>query len=156
MLDEAEHEDPTSPIPMQGVGEIATVSQSVSWSPIWQLPILYFHANDSSGQPLSIDQMKQTNIVFRQGTLPREKQEVIGGGGSVGDHPRSGLPVYYLHPCENEGAMGTLLGEKEESGAGGQARREGAGEGEGKEEEGWRYIAAFISLCASAVEMRAT
>ncbi|SAM85738.1 uncharacterized protein UBRO_07052 [Ustilago bromivora] len=126
------------------IRELVTITQSITWSSLWQLPILYFYASDSSGQPLGLEQIKEVNIIYRRGTLPSERGEVVGGGVSVGDHPRNGLPVFYLHPCETEGALSTLL--IQEQGEAGMQERQ----------EGWRYMAAFISLCASAVEMRAS
>ena len=127
-------------------GELVTITQTISHSKIWQLPILHFHANHSSGEPVPLEQLKELNIVFRTGNLP---EEVEGGGFegaiSVTDHPRSGIPVYYLHPCQTNDALNSLL----------EDRQEGKEEGEG-EEEGWKYIASFISLCSSAVEMRAS
>ncbi|KAJ1023389.1 hypothetical protein NDA18_004913 [Ustilago nuda] len=126
------------------VRELVTIAQSITWSSVWQLPILYFYASDSSGQPLGLQQIKELNIIYTSGTLPSQGGEVVGGGVSVADHPRNGLPVFYLHPCETEGALSILL--VQEQGEAGMQQRQ----------EGWRYMAAFISLCASAVEMRAS
>lgn len=141
---------------------LVTITQSIHWSSIWQLPILHFHASNPSGQLLTLDQLKQLNLVYKAGTLPNEPPQ--GGGHeaaiSLSDHPRTGLPSYYLHPCHTNQALASLVQharrEAHHNRTQEEAEQQQAEEQEEQEEqEGWRYMAAFISLCASAIEMRA-
>lgn len=130
---EESHDDSSAEIQQH---EAITVVQTIHWSKIWQLPVLYFHAHTASGQPLSLEQLVSAGVVRKLSTLPTEEDGGMGGI-SVADHPRTGLPSFYLHPCNTNDALTSLI------------HREGEG-------EGWEYVAAFISLCASAVEMRSS
>ncbi|SPO24145.1 uncharacterized protein UTRI_03413 [Ustilago trichophora] len=163
--------------------QMVTVTQTIAYAKTWQVPVFYFHANTSSGEPVPLEMLKSLDIVHRSGgTLPeKEAKEGEMAGGlegaiSVGDHPRSGLPCFYLHPCQTSEALNVLLryrdveeggklGDDEEGDqiqVGGAGRRRNTSEGyeaaeggSGEEDEGWTYLSSFITLCGSAVEMRA-
>ncbi|TKY85570.1 hypothetical protein EX895_005732 [Sporisorium graminicola] len=141
---------------------VVTVHQTIAWSKIWRLPVLFFHAHTERGEPVQLDQLAQLGVVHSRGTLcasqpppsppplhagsgaAQQQQEVAQGTAapiSVADHPRTGLPSYYLHPCHTDVALREVW------------RHHHNCEREGNEDGG--YVAAFVSLCASAVEMRA-
>lgn len=125
--------------------EVVTVTQTIHWSSTWRLPVLYFNASSSSGQPLSLDQLISAGIVHTPTTLsdnPDENATAGPGGASVADHPRSGLPSFFLHPCNTSQALTALLAQNEDG-------------MQGEIAEDALYIKAFVTLCSSAVEMRA-
>lgn len=181
-LDDSDPHTDTSEAPNRA-SQMVTVTQTIAYAKTWQVPVLHFHANTSSGEPVPLEMLKSLNIVHRSGgTLPEKdgKEREMGGGLegaiSVGDHPRSGLPCFYLHPCQTSDALGVLLryrgvegggrlgedGEGDQIRVGGAGRRRNPSEGYqaaerdlGEEEEGWTYLSSFITLCGSAVEMRA-
>lgn len=137
--------------------ETVTVHQAISWSKIWRLPVLYFHAHTAGGQPVALSHLTRVGIVHSSGTLPHaDGADDVGEHEvdtpatpiSVADHPRTGLPTYFLHPCHTETALQSLLLHRHDQ------HPIGDGEGEGGE-QGWTYLSAFVNLCSSAVEMRA-
>ena len=139
-----EEDDPATTPSLQDDGkiggrEVVTVVQTIAYSRVWRLPVLHFHAYLSSGDPVPLEQLAVLNIVHATGTLPQsgEQDDQAQAAISVGDHPRTGLPSYFLHPCHTNAALSLLLQRQ-------QDEREAG------------YMASFISLCASAVEMRAT
>lgn len=117
------------------------VTQSIHWSCTWRVPVLYFHANWSSGEPMSLDQLTAFGVIHDSGTLQSallrpdtaEDSNSYFVPVSYGDHPRTGLPSFYLHPCQTGRILSDLLPESYPS---------------------HLYIEAFLNLCASAVEMR--
>ncbi|SJX64986.1 uncharacterized protein SRS1_15814 [Sporisorium reilianum f. sp. reilianum] len=130
--------------------ETVTVHQTVSWSSVWRVPVLHFHAHTAGGEPVSLSHLARVGVVHSHGTLRaqggvedrldmQQQQQQPGGVAaiSVADHPRTALPSYFLHPCHTEAALRASLHRGDE------------------EDAGWAYMSAFISLCASAVEMRA-
>ncbi|CBQ69349.1 conserved hypothetical protein [Sporisorium reilianum SRZ2] len=137
--------------PATEVRETVTVHQTISWSSVWRVPVLHFHAHTAGGEPVSLSHLARVGVVHSHGTLPAhggvkdvldmQQQEQEPGGVaaiSVADHPRTALPSYFLHPCHTEAALRGLLVHRGDD-----------------EDAGWAYMSAFISLCASAVEMRA-
>lgn len=115
------------------------VHQSVHWSSTWRVPVLYFHASWPSGQPLSLDELSTARVIHNTGTLQSALVNPQTDGSyfapiSYGDHPRTGLPSFYLHPCQTAHILSDILPPSHPD---------------------HLYIAAFLSLCASAVEMRA-
>ncbi|ETS65318.1 hypothetical protein PaG_00046 [Moesziomyces aphidis] len=109
---------------------VIQLEQSIHWSPVWSVPVLYFHAT-LNDRPISLDDLQGVGIVHDAGTLAAHLGEALQPV-SVGDHPRSGLPSFYLHPCNTSSALSSLLAQDEEA----------------------QYVASFVALCASAVHMR--
>lgn len=147
---EVTQEDPSLPddpelsdTQLEPARQTISIHQTITHSPIWALPILHFHAALLSGEPVPLDQLTRLGVVHSLGSAPQQTDGMVAAI-SVGDHPRTGLPSYYLHPCNTASALEGLLSS--------DPRTE-----DGKEEErGWTYMSTFISLCASAVEMRAS
>ncbi|SNX86498.1 uncharacterized protein MEPE_05207 [Melanopsichium pennsylvanicum] len=150
---------------------IITINQTISYSKTWCLPILHIIASTPSGSALTLDHLKLYGVIHDDGTLNQASgvigQGVLAGGISITDHPRFGLACFYLHPCQtNEALTHVLLGSNFERQTelhdtdqieclAKETRKGKDKEQVEMEEYGWLYMAAFISLCAAAVEMRA-
>ena len=147
-----EHVDEVVDQSESSVQQVVTVYQTISYSNIWRLPILHFSAYTETGQPVQIDKLRRFGVVHSTGSLqderyPPQGDEVIDAQViplSVADHPRTGLPAYYLHPCNTEGALTALLQHVDGQQHNSQVQSDCA------------YIEVFVNLCASAVEMRAS
>lgn len=84
---------------------------------------------------------------------------------STSDHPATGLPAICLHPCQTATVIGEMLAssteatrwstmpESSETAEGGQLR---AGDRVDDDSYARQYLEAFMTLCASAVEMRSS
>lgn len=84
---------------------------------------------------------------------------------STSDHPVTGLPAICLHPCQTATVIGEMLAssteatrwstmsESSETAEGGQQR---AGDRVDDDSYARQYLEAFMTLCASAVEMRSS
>ncbi len=84
------------------------IHQTITHSPIWALPILHFHATIPSGEPVPLNQLTRLGVVHSLGSVPQQTDGMVAAI-SVGDHPRTGLPSYYLHPCNTAAALEGLL-----------------------------------------------
>ncbi|KAK4048308.1 hypothetical protein OIV83_004829 [Microbotryomycetes sp. JL201] len=87
--------------------EEATVNLSACWSATYQVPVLYIQAFKTSGAPLSLqDMLYRSDIVkvspdaasYPFSTLARHDERMPFL--SQGDHPVTGEPAWFLHPCE--------------------------------------------------------
>ncbi|PWY99193.1 hypothetical protein BCV70DRAFT_201399 [Testicularia cyperi] len=140
-----------------------TVTQSIHWSNTWRVPVLYFHACFDSGQPLSLQQLLSSPSILHasstlRSSLPSnstsnpnsepdletqdQEQDQDQRGSyfppiSYGDHPRTALPSFYLHPCETIHFLSTIIQPSSTSVSPKQ------------------FLEAFISLCSNVIEMRA-
>ena len=113
--------------------EILSIWQSVVYSATYQLPTLYFSMHDSStlsyyrlnviltapvpdGRPLTLEDILRSNF-FRPGVLPQSERTSFALQLptsqfpllSQGEHPSTGTPCWYFHPCETEPALRELL-----------------------------------------------
>ncbi|KAM0791157.1 hypothetical protein ACM66B_005642 [Microbotryomycetes sp. NB124-2] len=100
------------------------------WSATYQVPVMYFQAFTSSGAPLSMDQVVyQANIfrIFANNTYPwstlsdANRNETADSGRhmpflSQGDHPVTGEPAWFLHPCETSTVLSDVLDDGSSSG----------------------------------------
>ena len=103
------------------------------------MPVLYFSVTrQQDGVPLSLDELAASPLVL---SLPTSS--VSSGRGaeaaafpavSQGDHPSTGRPSLYLHPCETAGVLASILAPPTDT---------------------LEYMESFVMLCASALEMRA-
>ncbi|KAE8147034.1 autophagy-related protein Atg10 [Aspergillus avenaceus] len=80
------------------------IDYDIIWSPTYQTPVLYFllrHSNHPG--PLGIDEVYQYLVPDQ---YKRELQNVgVMGGISFGYHPQSGIPAFFVHPCNTADAM---------------------------------------------------
>ena len=81
------------------------------------------HAHLIDGSPLSLRDLVQTSF-FRapalEGTEATPFSLGLPGASfpllSYGDHPATGLPCWYLHPCETASAVEEVMSEVKEAG----------------------------------------
>ncbi|KAI0347074.1 hypothetical protein BDW22DRAFT_493311 [Trametopsis cervina] len=98
--------------------EALTCHQHVVYSPSFQVPALYFSVHQSSGAPLSLEELTACSLL-RLNTLPSTQATTYALQGpdaaftllSQGDHPTLGTPCWYLHPCHTGEVIEEILAE---------------------------------------------
>ncbi|KAE8225323.1 hypothetical protein CF319_g1915 [Tilletia indica] len=112
---------------------LVTMSQSICYSTTWRVPVFYLSVSRSDGSPLTLQQVIRSSIVQHEldplteragqrrdsssePSRPDEPQEsqpadlpATFAPISSTEHPITGEPVLYLHPCETAAWLETLL-----------------------------------------------
>ncbi|KAK9559594.1 hypothetical protein V6Z77_005243 [Aspergillus fumigatus] len=85
------------------------VDYDILLSPVYRVPVLYFLLQrDGHPQSLEIDAVYHLLVPDQ---YKRELQSVgVMGGISVGYHPESGVPAFFVHPCNTADAMMRIAG----------------------------------------------
>ncbi|KAK0527788.1 hypothetical protein OC835_004867 [Tilletia horrida] len=111
---------------------LATMSQSICYSPTWKVPVFYFSVSRSDGTPFTLDQVIRSSLVQHEldpllerpgpqhSTDPSDPSSASRTDSSSDlpatfapisstEHPITGEPALYLHPCETASWLDTLL-----------------------------------------------
>lgn len=149
-------------------GGRAHVTQTITYSSTWHVPVLWVDGwvTDAAGavRALTIDDVLEMSCcphkadgsasntlkpLLRADHKDDESEADSDVGSRVAayfppvtlaDHPTSGRPSMFLHPCQTAQVVGEMLEELD------------IAQGDG--EFGRRYLEAFMAICASAIEMR--
>ena len=115
--DEVEDEDPealvvpTAAAKRQDLDRVARYD--VVYSPTYQAPVLYlnfFEASTSKTIPLpSADDVY--DMLVPQGFKTPMRDVGVMGALSMAEHPITGMPAYFVHPCRTQKALAPLLGD---------------------------------------------
>ncbi|KAJ5834293.1 hypothetical protein N7447_000319 [Penicillium robsamsonii] len=81
------------------------IDYDILLSPTYQVPVLYFGLRWDNG-PLGLDQVYQYIVPEQY----RQELKSVGvmGGISMGYHPDSGAPAFFIHPCNTADAMANI------------------------------------------------
>ncbi|KAJ5860590.1 Autophagy-related protein 3 [Penicillium soppii] len=82
------------------------VDYDIVWSPTYQVPVLYFGLRSHSHGPLGLDEVYQ--YVVPEQYRQQLKNVGVMGGISMGYHPDSGAPAFFVHPCNTADAIAHL------------------------------------------------
>lgn len=100
-------EDYSIPLEEESTHILSKLSPSVEWrftivfSDTWRVPVLYFTVQDSAGNPCLRQQVLSM--------LPAaEQQEDTWDFVSYDEHPVTGMPSYFLHPCQTQDILKIL------------------------------------------------
>ncbi|KAL2355097.1 autophagy-related protein Atg10 [Cryomyces antarcticus] len=86
------------------VGPAAKVEYSIVLSPVYCVPVLYFTLSELPGECATAARDVYRHLVPE--TLARDVQSGgVMGGISMTDHPVTGLPAFFVHPCKTAEAM---------------------------------------------------
>ncbi|KAJ5184597.1 hypothetical protein N7491_007532 [Penicillium cf. griseofulvum] len=79
------------------------IDYDILLSPTYQVPVLYFGLRWYNHGPLGLDEVYQYLVPERY----RQELKSVGimGGISMGYHPDSGAPAFFVHPCNTADAM---------------------------------------------------
>ncbi|XP_024981490.1 ubiquitin-like-conjugating enzyme ATG10 isoform X2 [Cynara cardunculus var. scolymus] len=77
----------------------------VVYSPSYRVPVLYFHVQNTDGQPLNLDEIK-TNLPTKSAKVLLESKWTFI---TQQEHPYLNRPWYMLHPCGTSEWMKLLL-----------------------------------------------
>ncbi|KAJ9492221.1 hypothetical protein VN97_g975 [Penicillium thymicola] len=82
------------------------IDYDILLSPIYQVPILYFGLRWHNHGPLGLEEVYQYVVPERY----RQELKSVGvmGGISMGYHPDSGAPAFFVHPCNTANAMANI------------------------------------------------
>ncbi|GAA5917297.1 hypothetical protein JCM6882_004155 [Rhodosporidiobolus microsporus] len=136
--------------------EPCKVTPSVCWSSSFGVPVLWFEAVKSSGAPLTLNDLstctffhsQQRPSLFSSSSLSSPSPSSVAEDAprlpflSQADHPATGRPSWFVHPCETEGVVGEVL----------DATGKGE-EGEGEEGD-VRWLRAWMMVVSSVVDLR--
>ncbi|KAN0086711.1 hypothetical protein V8E54_000399 [Elaphomyces granulatus] len=83
------------------------VEYDIILSPTYRVPVLYFLLrNIPSEGPTGIDAVYQYLV-------PHHYRSPLGSVGIMGGyHPESGIPMYFVHPCDTANAMRGIVGQE--------------------------------------------
>ncbi|CAI7633632.1 unnamed protein product [Penicillium bialowiezense] len=86
------------------------VDYDILLSATYQVPVLYFGLRSHNHGPLGLDEVYQYVVPEQY----RQELKSVGvmGGISMGYHPDSGAPAFFVHPCNTADAMAHLADAK--------------------------------------------
>ncbi|GAA5931932.1 hypothetical protein JCM3775_000081 [Rhodotorula graminis] len=122
-----------------------TVLLSICYSPTFSVPVLWFEAHQSSGTPLSLEQVLRSTLFHDgHGLSSGDATPFV----SQADHPATGRPSWFLHPCETEGIVAEVL-------EGGRAERGHEREGERRSDpDDDEWFASWLTVVGAVVDLR--
>ncbi|KDN49605.1 hypothetical protein K437DRAFT_77245 [Tilletiaria anomala UBC 951] len=130
------------------------MQQSICWSTTWKVPGFYFNVLHG-GRVLGLEEVVRSPFILNT-YLEGLDVEVSAAPDmaafpqlSQGEHPVTGLPCFYLHPCETA----ARLQELEASHAFKQARPKDGTDRQTQHER--QKLEAFITIVSGAIDMRA-
>lgn len=90
----------------------AMIHYDVILSPVYRLPVLYFHISDSQHRyPPTMD------VLYKYLIPPEFKAQAenagIIGGITINDHPVTNRPVFFIHPCQTAQVMEASVGNRD-------------------------------------------
>lgn len=71
---------------------------SIVYSDVWKVPVIYFTVQQMSGAPCSRDEVVD---ILRQQS-PQNRVEDSWDFVSYDEHPMTGTPAFFLHPCRTQ------------------------------------------------------
>jgi Autophagocytosis associated protein, active-site domain len=78
---------------------------SISYSYIWRVPVLHFTVQTQNGTPLGRHEV--LSYLHSYSTDPEDIKANFDFV-SIDEHPITGLPAYFLHPCQTTGLLELL------------------------------------------------
>lgn len=121
----------------QSTSTVFHVYQTISFSSIWNVPVIYIEASKSDGAIISVNDLLRSTIFHIKPNTEMKDQEALNATFpviSIGENPANGHGCAYLHPCRTATSIATLL--------------------EAKAASPIEYLETFMMLCSDAVEMR--
>lgn len=109
-----EEDDPEALVPSTTAKhhrELA-VRYDIAYSPAYQVPILYITFTDpGANKPIPLPSPDEIYKLLVPDDFKCAMREVgIMGALSMSDHPITGVPAYFVHPCRTQEALAPLLG----------------------------------------------
>ena len=112
--EEIEDEDPEALfVPAAAASLDRVVRYDVVYSPSYQVPVLYLtfvEATTSKSIPLP-SAAEIYEILVPPGFKAPMRDVGVMGALSMAEHPITGTPAYFVHPCRTQEALAPLLGE---------------------------------------------
>ncbi|CAI7662549.1 unnamed protein product [Penicillium palitans] len=104
-LEDSQDEDPEALVRAKPQPSLQ-IDYDILLSPTYQVPILYFGLKWHNHGPLGLDEVYQYVVPERY----RQELKSVGvmGGISMGYHPDSGAPAFFVHPCNTADAMANI------------------------------------------------
>lgn len=113
------------------------IEQYIVYSSTWRTPVLYFQAHKSNGSLLTIEQLILSGIMASGMNDVEVAPDAEFPRLGIGENPATGTMAYYLHPCQTQTTISSVLGNH-------QSDLKFAS----------RYLEAFIMLCSTVIKMR--
>ncbi|KAF1982362.1 hypothetical protein K402DRAFT_340566 [Aulographum hederae CBS 113979] len=90
-------------IHVASVSQVSTIEYDILLSPTYQVPVLCFTARKPDNRPFSTEEIY--SFVVPQSFKAQARDVGVMGAISVTDHPISGMPVHFVHPCLTSEAL---------------------------------------------------
>lgn len=90
------------------------VQCDIAYSPAYQVPVLYLTFAERSNTTIALPSPDEVYnmLVPNDFKLPMRSVGVMGAL-SMAEHPVTGVPAYFVHPCRTQEAMSPLLSNAE-------------------------------------------
>ncbi|KAL9534094.1 hypothetical protein SMMN14_02790 [Sphaerulina musiva] len=122
-----------------------TITYDIIYSPTYRVPILYIHKPPPPPIPLPDDDNNDDDddndndnpdpfLIHLQNSSSSSSTILL----SLIDHPATGKPVYFIHPCRTQEAIAEILSSSSSSSSTRRLGKNGGGGGEEEEETGGR------------------
>jgi len=110
----------------------------IVYSPVYRVPVLYFRGRTAGGAAIDLSTLQQTALFYGRSSItyplntleappPRssnapdpaatrdgdkDEDDALAHFPAIsqGEHPVTGLPCYFLHPCETSATLAEILG----------------------------------------------
>ena len=115
--DEVEDEDPEALVVPTAAAKRKDLDRvaryDVVYSPSYQVPILYLtFADASTGKSIPLPSADEIyDMLVPQGFKTPMRDVGVMGALSMAEHPITGVPAYFVHPCRTQEALAPLLGD---------------------------------------------
>jgi ubiquitin-like-conjugating enzyme ATG10 len=114
---EVEDEDPEAlfvpPAAVRRQDLDRVVRYDVVYSPSYQVPVLYLtFANASTSKSIPLPSANEIyDMLVPRGFKTPMRDVGVMGALSMAEHPITGVPAYFVHPCRTQEALAPLLGD---------------------------------------------
>lgn len=106
-----------------GGGEHAEWTFSVVFHDVWCVPTLYFTVHREDGSSLRRQEVLDVLLRDRPRSWSADEEEALWEFVSREEHPATGRPAFFLHPCRTAELMQGLLADRRNGNGGGDDER---------------------------------
>lgn len=110
-LDDVIEDDDQETLIRDGVEEQLTIDYDIALSTSYRVPVMYFRLREIPHVgPAALDDIYNSLVPHQHQQSLRN--DGVMGGISFGHHPQSGIPAYFVHPCNTASAMKAITSNK--------------------------------------------
>ena len=98
-------------VPVANREDTRIVQCDIAYSPAYQVPVLYLtFAEHSTNKSIALPSPDEVYVALVPDNFKSPMRSVgVMGALSMAEHPITGVPAYFVHPCRTQEAMSPLL-----------------------------------------------